>query len=121
MESTINRTTLPAQGPNSNRVGRSFHINHSGCAACGAGQDVTRATVQERRIGFVFQSYALFNHMTVVDNIAFGIRIRKLPIDSKARSGLPPGNVGHPQNPIIFIPHDDCASLITNACRLGYL
>lgn len=47
--------------------------------------DVTQATVQERRIGFVFQSYALFNHMTVAENIAFGIRIRKLPIDADAR------------------------------------
>ena len=46
---------------------------------------MTQASVQERRIGFVFQSYALFNHMTVADNIAFGIRIRKLPIDSAAR------------------------------------
>lgn len=47
--------------------------------------EATHKTVQERRIGFVFQSYALFNHMTVAQNVAFGIRIRKLPIDSKAR------------------------------------
>jgi ABC-type sugar transport system ATPase subunit len=53
--------------------------------ACAADQDVTQQPVQERRIGFVFQSYALFNHMTVAENIAFGIRIRKLPIDSQAR------------------------------------
>lgn len=57
-------------------------------AFCRADLDVTQATVQERRIGFVFQSYALFNHMTVAQNIAFGIRIRKLPIDADARCGL---------------------------------
>ena len=34
------------------------------------GQDATGMTVQERRAGFVFQSYALFRHMTVFDNIA---------------------------------------------------
>ncbi len=38
--------------------------------------DATRLTLRERRIGFVFQHYALFRHMTVVDNIAFGLRAR---------------------------------------------
>jgi sulfate/thiosulfate transport system ATP-binding protein len=33
-------------------------------------------TLRERRIGFVFQHYALFKHMTVMDNIAFGLRAR---------------------------------------------
>lgn len=47
--------------------------------------EATGLTVQDRRIGFVFQSYALFNHMTVAQNVAFGIRIRKLPIDSAER------------------------------------
>jgi sulfate/thiosulfate transport system ATP-binding protein len=45
------------------------------------GQDVTDQTVQERDIGFVFQHYAAFKHMTVRDNIAFGLRIRKTPRD----------------------------------------
>lgn len=40
------------------------------------GSDATGLTVQERRAGFVFQSYALFRHMTVVDNIAYGLRAR---------------------------------------------
>ena len=40
------------------------------------GQDATGLTVQERRAGFVFQSYALFRHMTVFDNIAYGLRAR---------------------------------------------
>ncbi|WP_306753823.1 sulfate/molybdate ABC transporter ATP-binding protein [Paracoccus actinidiae] len=40
------------------------------------GQDATGMTVQDRRAGFVFQSYALFRHMTVFDNIAYGLRAR---------------------------------------------
>ncbi len=41
------------------------------------GKDVTRVPVKQREVGFVFQSYALFRHMTVRDNIAFGMEIRK--------------------------------------------
>ena len=40
--------------------------------------DATRLSVQERRVGFVFQHYALFKHMNVLDNITFGLRMRKL-------------------------------------------
>ena len=40
------------------------------------GQDATGMTVQERRAGFVFQHYALFRHMTVFENIAYGLRAR---------------------------------------------
>ncbi len=43
------------------------------------GKDATNQSVQERNIGFVFQHYALFKHMTVRQNIAFGMEIRKLP------------------------------------------
>jgi sulfate transport system ATP-binding protein len=43
------------------------------------GVDVTQARPQERGIGFVFQHYAAFNHMSVRENIAFGLRIRKRP------------------------------------------
>ena len=42
-----------------------------------AGRDVTTARPQERGIGFVFQHYAAFAHMSVRDNVAFGLRIRK--------------------------------------------
>ncbi|MFN8114190.1 MAG: sulfate ABC transporter ATP-binding protein [Solirubrobacterales bacterium] len=45
------------------------------------GNDVTGVPVQERGIGFVFQHYAAFKHMTVRDNIAFGLKIRKTPRD----------------------------------------
>lgn len=40
------------------------------------GQDATDVHVRERQVGFVFQHYALFRHMTVFDNIAFGLRVR---------------------------------------------
>src|SRR5437588_9108221 len=41
--------------------------------------DVTAARPQERGIGFVFQHYAPFAHMSVRENVAFGLRIRKRP------------------------------------------
>jgi sulfate/thiosulfate transport system ATP-binding protein len=44
-----------------------------------AGDEQTDVTVQERRIGMVFQHYALFRHMTVFDNVAFGLSVRKVP------------------------------------------
>jgi sulfate transport system ATP-binding protein len=39
-------------------------------------EDVTEVGVRERNVGFVFQHYALFRHMTVFENIAFGMRVR---------------------------------------------
>jgi sulfate transport system ATP-binding protein len=43
------------------------------------GQEMTDVPVQQRGVGMVFQSYALFKHMTVRDNVAFGMSIRKRP------------------------------------------
>ncbi len=40
------------------------------------GDDISDRSAQERRVGFVFQHYALFRHMTVFENIAFGLRVR---------------------------------------------
>ena len=40
------------------------------------GQDISNRTARERRVGFVFQHYALFRHMTVFENVAFGLRVR---------------------------------------------
>ncbi len=41
-----------------------------------SGKDATRSSARERRVGFVFQHYALFKHMTVFDNVAFGLQVR---------------------------------------------
>jgi sulfate transport system ATP-binding protein len=40
------------------------------------GKDATGSHVRERKVGFVFQHYALFRHMTVFENVAFGLRVR---------------------------------------------
>jgi len=40
------------------------------------GHDATRRTLRERNVGFVFQHYALFRHMSVFENVAFGLRVR---------------------------------------------
>jgi sulfate transport system ATP-binding protein len=40
------------------------------------GDDALKLTVQQRNVGLVFQSYALFRHLTVLDNIGFGLRVR---------------------------------------------
>jgi sulfate transport system ATP-binding protein len=47
------------------------------------GEDATVRDVRHRRVGFVFQHYALFRHMTVFENVAFGLRVRP-------RAGRPP-------------------------------
>ena len=45
------------------------------------GRESTHIAAKERNVGFVFQHYALFKHMTVFENIAFGLRVRKDPED----------------------------------------
>ncbi len=52
------------------------------------GNDITHVPIEKRNIGIVFQSYALFPTMTVYDNIAFGLKVKKLKkseIDKKVR------------------------------------
>ncbi len=49
------------------------------------GEEHTNKTVQERRVGFVFQHYALFRHMTVTQNVAFGLAVRKASKDEQRR------------------------------------
>lgn len=52
------------------------------------GEDVTQMHVRERRVGFVFQHYALFRHMTVAQNVAFGLDVlpaRERPLAAEIR------------------------------------
>src|SRR3977135_1019243 len=49
------------------------------------GRNVTRVDPGDRDIAMVFQSYALYPHMTVFDNLAFGLRMRKTPSDEITR------------------------------------
>jgi putative spermidine/putrescine transport system ATP-binding protein len=46
------------------------------------GQDITRRPPNQRNVGMVFQSYALFPNMTVAENIGFGMKIKKQPADA---------------------------------------
>jgi sulfate transport system ATP-binding protein len=53
------------------------------------GEDATRTDVRERNVGFVFQHYALFGHMTIFENVAFGLRVRPKatrPSDAEIKS-----------------------------------
>jgi putative spermidine/putrescine transport system ATP-binding protein len=55
------------------------------------GADITRLSPNKREIGLVFQSYALFPHLTVYDNVAFGLRLKGLrgsALESRVRTGL---------------------------------
>ena len=47
------------------------------------GQDATGTHARERNVGFVFQHYALFRHMTIFENVAFGLRVRKERVSEK--------------------------------------
>jgi len=52
------------------------------------GDDATRRSAKDRGVGFVFQHYALFRHMTVFENVAFGLRVRpraERPADAEIR------------------------------------
>ncbi len=56
------------------------------------GEEITGLRSSEPRVGFVFQHYALFRHMTVFENIAFGLRVRpKAPASTGCRDSPPCG------------------------------
>jgi sulfate transport system ATP-binding protein len=62
-KTTLLRVIAGLEAPDSGRI--LFH-----------GEDSTDKRVQERAVGFVFQHYALFRHMTIFENVAFGLRVR---------------------------------------------
>jgi ABC-type Fe3+/spermidine/putrescine transport system ATPase subunit len=49
------------------------------------GRDITALPPRQRNMGMVFQNYALFPHMTVAENVAYGLTVRKLPREEVAR------------------------------------
>ncbi|MSW50930.1 MAG: sulfate ABC transporter ATP-binding protein, partial [Actinobacteria bacterium] len=65
------------------RVIAGLEVPDSGAVVI-SGDDVTHTSPQKRGIGFVFQHYAAFKHMTVRDNVAFGLKIRKRSKDEIA-------------------------------------
>src|SRR5262245_32482365 len=75
-----NGTLLALLGPSGSgkttllRVIAGLEIAESGTVH-NEGEDITNQTVRERKVGFVFQHYALFRHMTVAENIGYGLRV----------------------------------------------
>jgi sulfate/thiosulfate transport system ATP-binding protein len=67
------------------RVIAGLEVPDSGTVLIG-GDDVTNRPARTREVGFVFQHYAAFKHMTVADNVAFGLKVRKRPkAETRAR------------------------------------
>ena len=52
------------------------------------GKDMTKVPIERRNVGMVFQSYALFPNMSVADNIGYGLKIRGVPKDERAKRVL---------------------------------
>lgn len=61
-----------------------LETGHSGRIALD-GQDLSHTPVHQRHIGMVFQNYALFPHLNVLDNVAYGLKLRKVPIGDRQR------------------------------------
>ncbi|TDC02004.1 ABC transporter ATP-binding protein [Nonomuraea longispora] len=72
------------------RIVAGFETADTGAIRFGE-RDIAKVPVWKRRIGFVFQSYALWPHMTVAENVAYGLRLRKLSkeaVADKVAAGL---------------------------------
>lgn len=59
-----------------------LETGHSGSILLN-GEDVAGKPMHQRNIGMVFQHYALFPHLSVVDNVAYGLKLRKVPLDER--------------------------------------
>src|SRR5579859_1315674 len=57
-------------------IGGLDYPDNSGAQVLFHGEDVTALPAHKRRVGFAFQHYALFRHLNVFENIAFGLRVR---------------------------------------------
>ena len=68
------------------RIIAGLEVQDGGTVRLG-GEDVSRRKVAERGVGFVFQQYALFRHMTVAENIGFGLTV-KPRLDARVRKDL---------------------------------
>jgi iron(III) transport system ATP-binding protein len=74
-----------------------FNLPDSGHIRLG-GEDISRLAPHQRDIGMVFQSYAVFPHMTVLDNVAYGLRARRRPeteVKQRAIAALEQVQMGH--------------------------
>jgi len=60
------------------RIIAGLEVPDAGSVVC-QDEDITRQSARDRNVGFVFQHYALFRHMNVFENVAFGMRVRKQP------------------------------------------
>lgn len=60
------------------RIIAGLEVADSGTVVHG-GEDITDESAQDRKVGFVFQHYALFRHMNVAENIGYGLKVRKRP------------------------------------------
>jgi len=91
-----------------------------GAGQCCADEDATWVPTQEREIGFVFQSYALFKHMTCAQNIAFGPSIRKMKIDINSRYPPAAGHVPRLPTPALHGNIVDWQDMASNQETSGF-